>query len=192
MKKQFTHPQGTSTLEYITPDGTPLKYNGTCGIVSCEDVAKQQGINVTEDDLVRLAAEKNLCVNDVPNSDKLGGTTDAGRAALLKEISVPNEMVSASSLEELAGHIENDQGAIAAVNAGVLWNDANYLGNGSANHAIVPTGVARDPQSNQILGFFINDSGTGDAGKFISSPRFENAWLNRGGRLNITQPRRKE
>lgn len=180
IKKQFTHPQGDNYLGYL----------GTCGIVSCEDVAKQQGITgVSEDGLVNLAAEKNLCVNDASDPYQLGGTTDANRAEILSEIGIPNEMVSASSLEELAGYIENNQSAIATVNAGVLWNDPNYLGNGLSNHAITVTGVARAPQAGDILGFFINDSGTGEAGKFISAPCFENAWLKRGGRLNLTLPK---
>lgn len=181
IKKQFTHPQGDNSLGYL----------GTCGIVSCEDVAKQQGITgVSEDGLVNLAAEKNLCVNDASDPYQLGGTTDANRAEILSEIGIPNEMVPASSLEELAGYIENNQSAIATVNAGVLWNDPNYLGNGLSNHAISITGVARDPQSGDILGVFINDSGTGQAGKFITAPRFENAWLKRGGRLNLTLPKK--
>jgi hypothetical protein len=190
-KKQFTHQQGTSTLEYITPEGIPLKYEGTCGIVSCEDIARQQGINVTEDDLVRLAAENNLCVNDKPDSRLLGGTTDENRSEILAKIGIPNEITTAISLEELAKYIENNQSAIAAVNAGLLWNDANYLGNGFANHAIVVTGVARNPQSGDVLGFFINDSGTGEAGKFIPASQFKSAWLNRGGRLNLTLPRKQ-
>lgn len=189
IKKQFTHLQGTSTLEYITPDGVPLKFKGTCGIVCCEDIARQQGIDATEDDLVRLAAEKNLCVNDALDSNQLGGTTDASRAEILDQLGIPNELISASSLEELAGYIENGQSAIAAVNAGLLWDDADYFENGWVNHAITVTGVARALQSGEVLGFFINDSGTGEAGKFISASQFKNAWLNRGGRLNITLPR---
>lgn len=190
IKKQFTHQQGTSTLEYITPEGIPLKYEGTCGIVSCEDVARQQGVHVSEDELVRFAAENNLCVNDAPNSGLLGGTTDEQRAEILDRVGIPNEIVTATSMEELAKYIENNQSAIAAVNAGSLWNDANFLWDGFANHAVVVTGVARSPQSGDILGFFINDSGAGEAGKFVSASRFKSAWLNRGGRLNLTLPRK--
>lgn len=176
--KDFNHPQGDNSLGY----------QGTCGLVSCEDVLRQFGVDVTEDDVVRYAHDHGLCsISDEPS--QCGGTTELSQAQLLTDLGVPAHPEFSGSLEELASHIENGQGTIIEVNAGVLWNDANYFDTGQANHAIVVTGVARDPQTGDIQGFYINDSGRGsaeDSGRFLDAATMQNAWLDAGGSAVVT------
>lgn len=176
--KDFNHPQGDNNLGF----------QGTCGLVSCEDVLRQFGVEVTEDEIVQFAAENGLCsVSD--NPAQCGGTSELTQAIILTEMGVPAHTEVCGSLEDLAAHIENGQGSIVEVNAGVLWNEPSAYGGGMANHAIVVTGVARDPETGEVAGFFINDSGRGleeDSGRFIDSATMQEAWLAAGGTGVVT------
>jgi hypothetical protein len=90
------------------------------------------------------------------------------------------------NVDALADQVEQGKGIIVEANAGVLWNDANYFEQGDANHAVVVTGVARDSQTNAVAGFYINDSGTGDAGKFVDKATMSQAWEQTGGLTVVT------
>lgn len=146
--KEFNHPQGENSFGF----------RDTAGLVSCENILRQFGIDVTEDDVVRFAVENGLCdVNKEPNLS--GGSTPFSQAMILKEHDVPAHVEVIDSAERLADCVEHGHGVIIGVNAGVLWNDANAFDNGQANISVVVTGVARDPQTGDIQGFFVNDTG---------------------------------
>lgn len=165
---EFNHQQGNNDL----------RYQQTCGLVSCEDILRQAGVQVTENDVVHHAAERREChVDGAP--EWCGGTSEATQAQILTDYGVPSHPETGHSLEDLANALEHGHGVIAEVNCGVLWNNPNpvALGWGQANHAIVVTGVARDPQTSEIQGFFINDSGTGQSDRFVDAETMKTAWL---------------
>jgi Peptidase_C39 like family len=163
--KDFNHKQGANDLGF-TQD---------CGLVSCSDILLQFGVEVTENDVVHHAVDNWECdVKNEPNMD--GGTTVDNQAKILSDYGVPAHAQQAESIEDLAVFLEQGHGVIAEVNAGVLWNDPNKYGAGYANHAIVITGVARDPQTDAIQGFYINDSGTGDSARFVDVKTMKGAW----------------
>ena len=164
---EFNHDQGCNDLGF----------RETCGIVSCEDILKQFGVHVTENDLVHHAVENHECDADADKPERCGGTTVDWQAKILTDKGVPAHAEAGESLENLAESLEQGHGVIAEVNCGVLWNDARYYDNGGANHAITITGVARDPQTGAIQGFFINDSGTGHSNHFVSAEIMAKAWL---------------
>jgi hypothetical protein len=173
--KDFNHKQGDN----------PYGFKGTCGLVSCEDVLRQFGVDATEADVVDHAVAKNLCaVTDDPA--KSGGTTPEMRAQILNDYGIPAHVESGQSLEDLAGDVEHGSGVIVSANAGYLWNDPNALENGQTNHAVVVTGVARDPETGVVQGFYINDSGTGESGKFVDADTMTQAWVNTGGSAVVT------
>lgn len=178
---------GTRDFNHLQGDN-PFGFQGTCGLVSCEDVLRQFGLNVTEGEVVYHAIEHGQCyVGDDPRF--CGGTNSDVRAQLLTDYGVPAHVEYVGSVEQLADFLEAGHGVISAVNAGVLWDDANYYDYGQANHAIVVTGIARDPSSGDILGFFVNDSGRGyadDAGRFIDIRTWEQAHLQAGGACVVT------
>lgn len=166
----FTHPQGDN----------PLGFKGTCGLCSCEGVLRQFGIEVTETDLVEHALRNGLChVGDAP--EECGGTTASMQAEILADHGVPAHVEQCRSLEELAAAIERGHGVIVEANAGVLWDDAAYYDFGGSNHAVVVTGVARDPGTGEIQAFYLNDSGSGQAGQFVDAETMGSAWLDAGG-----------
>lgn len=169
----------------------PYGFQGTCGLCSCEGVLKQFGIDVTEADVVRHAVQNGLC--DVSADPAMsGGTTTDMQVRILHDYGVPAHAERLGSLEELAAGIEEGRGVIVGANAGVLWDDANYLEFGQANHAVVVTGVSRDPVDGQIQGFYLNDSGIGAGGRFVDATTMDAAWLDTGGSAVVTDIVREE
>lgn len=171
----FNHQQGDNDAGF----------NGTCGLVSCEDVLRQYGVDVTENDIVEHAIENNECAVD-SDPEKAGGTTSDQRAQILNDFGIPAHTEKGQSLEDLASDIERGSSVIVAANAGYLWNDPNAYDTGQSNHAVVVTGVARDPQTGEIQGFFINDSGTGSAGQFVDAATMQAAYVETGGSAVVT------
>lgn len=172
---EFNHRQGDN----------PYGFQQDCGLVSCQDVLNQFGIAVTETDVITHAVTNGLCqVADNPSDS--GGTTAHGQAEILNDFGIPAHVEQNQSLEELAGNIQNGCAVITQANAGVLWNDAAYYDNGDPNHAVTVTGVARDPGTGEIRGFYINDSGTGNSAQFVSAEAMRVGWLDTGGQSVVT------
>jgi hypothetical protein len=160
-------------------------YQGTCGLASSADVLNQFGIQATESSVVDHAVTHGECqVSD--NPEKAGGTSEPQQAEILTDLGLPSHTERGQSLEDLAGDVENGHGVIISANAGELWNDANYFEGGAANHAVTVTGVARDPETGQVQGFYINDSGTGHPAEFVDASTMTNAWLHTGGGEVVT------
>jgi hypothetical protein len=178
---------GTRDFNHLQGDN-PFGLEGTCGLVSCEDVLRQFGLSVGEGDIVYHAVEQGECyVGDDPASS--GGTSSDSQAQILSDYGIPAHAEQVVSTEQLADYVEGGHGVIAEVNAGVLWDDPNYYGFGEANHAIVVTGVARDPSSGELQGVYVNDSGRGypeDSGRFIDLATWEKAQLQPGGECVVT------
>jgi hypothetical protein len=176
--KAFTHKQGEHNL---------LGYEGTCGLCSCENVLRSFGLDVTESDITVFAAERGLCDTGNPDPRQNGGTTAEWQAEILTRHGIPASASRGGSLEDLAANIEQGRGVIAEVDAGVIWDEpsfSNWLG--QPNHAIAVTGVARDPMTGDIRGFFINDSGTGKAAQFVDASVMNEAWVQAGGEQVVT------
>jgi hypothetical protein len=174
--KKFNHLQGDNDHGY----------KNTCGVVSCENVLNQFNRNINENELVNHAYENGLCDKDNPNIEKNGGTSPADQAKILTDHGVPAQVKSNSNLDELALDLEENKGVIMEANAGVLWNDPDYFDNGEFNHAVTPIGFAKDIASGEIRGFYINDSGSGESGKFIDSNSMHRAWVSKGGVKVVT------
>ncbi|TVZ94933.1 MULTISPECIES: hypothetical protein [unclassified Streptomyces] len=172
----FTHRQGDN----------PYGFQGTCGLCSCEGVLRQFGVDVTEGDVVAHAVSHGLCETGGDDATARGGTTLPDQARILSDYGVPAHVESADSLEDLAANLEQGHGVIIAANAGVLWDDATYWDGGQANHAVVPIGVARDPATGEIEGFFVNDSGTGESARFVDAATMADSWLGAGGNCVVT------
>lgn len=162
----------------------PFGFQGTCGLCSCECVLRQFDIEITEADLVAHAIARGLCVAD-GRPEMCGATSVGDQIRILSDFGVPAYQERAGSLEDLAADLEQGRGVIILLDAGTLWDDPNHY-EGRANHAITPIGVARDPADGSIHGFYVNDSGTGDRGRFVDSAVMEAAWLQTGGSRVIT------
>lgn len=177
--------------DFVTPQGdNPYGFKGTCGLVSVAGVLRRFGQeHITEADVVKYAVEHRPPLCNVSNNMELsGGTTMEQQAKLLGDAGVSARPENLGSLDALAQRVSEGRGVIIEVNAGHLWNDAQYLENGLPNHAVVVTGVAKDPNTGEIQGFFINDSGTpnADRGKFIDANQMQKAWADTGACAVVT------
>lgn len=177
-------PEGFKRFNHLQGDN-PYGFQGTCGLVSCEDVLRQFDVAVTEADVVGYAIAHGLCVTE-GDPASCGGTTMADQVQILKDYGVPAHYEVARSLADLGEFVEHGHGIIVGVNAGVLWNDAAYFGDGSANHAIVVTGMAREIATGEIAGFYINDSGVPQSGRFVDAETLRQAWVDAGGSCVVT------
>jgi len=164
----------------------PFGFQQDCGLVSCQDVLNQFGVPVTEADVVGHAIRNGQCELDPGSPADSGGSSPEDQARILSDYGVPAHVESGESLEDLAGHVEEGRGTIVGVNAGVLWNDGNAYENGHANHAVTVTGVAREPMTGQVQGFYINDSGNGKSGEFVPAVVMQQAWQDMGGLCVVT------
>lgn len=177
----------SSFSEYCHPQGdNPFGFRGTCGLCSCELIMRQFGLEVTETDVVAYAREHRLChTRGAPA--KRGGSSVLQQVRILSDFGVPAHYETARELDDLAASIQDGRGVILAVDAGVLWNDANAYA-GQINHAVTAIGVARDPETGQIQGFYINDTGPvpPTPGRFIDIATMDEAWVKMGGACVVT------
>lgn len=159
---------------------------GDCGVVCCAEVLEEFGIELTEADAVSHAARFRELHVVARHPEESGWTLPADQAAILRDYGVPAHEEDGQPIERLAAAVQLGHGVIAAVNAGVLWGDMNFLGHGQANHVVTVTGIARDPYDGALLGFYVNDSGTGQSGQFISAHLMTTAFVRTGGFCVVT------
>jgi uncharacterized protein YvpB len=176
---------GYAAFNHLQGDN-PQHLLGDCGLVSVQDVLLQFGAHVTEADVVAHAIRHGECMVDPAAADQSGGTQPSQDAQILAEYGVPSRVTAGQSLEQLATQVEQGHGVIIGVNCGVLWQVPENVGDGSVNHAVTVTGVALDPVSGCIQGFYINDSGNGKSGEFVSTVLMRVAWQDAGGWTVVT------
>lgn len=177
--------RGDAAFNHLQGDN-PEHDRGDCGIVSCADILNQFGVRLTETDAFQHATRRHELHVMPGRPDQSGWTLPAEQAAILTDYGVPAHAEEAQPVERLALAVQRGHGVIAMVNAGVLWTDPQALGHGQANHAVTVTGIARDPYDGALLGFYINDSGTGQSGQFISEHLMTTAFEHEGGFCVVT------
>lgn len=171
---EFCHQQGEN----------PFGFEGTCGLCSCELIMRQFGLQITEADVVAYARQHRLC-NTRGLPPRRGGTTHIQQERILSDFGVPAHYETTRTLDDLAASIQHGQGVILHVDAGVLWNSPKDY-DGYANHAVTAIGVARDLETGQIQGFYINDTGPGTPGRLVDVATMDEAWVKMGGACVVT------
>jgi hypothetical protein len=102
------------------------------------------------------------------------GTPPADVGKLLEAHDVPVGFRGSGNMEQLQADLSAGKDVIVGVDAGYLWQDPNYLGEG---HAVGVTGVEKGA-GNQVSSVFLNDSGNpaiGGGGK-VTAVDFQQAW----------------
>jgi hypothetical protein len=107
-----------------------------------------------------------------------GGTAISDQKVILKNHGVEMEVKDHANLQQLTQFVEEGRGVIINVNSGKLWDIPRQNVDNTTNHAVAVIGVARDIHSNEVKGFIINDSGTGDRGRFVSWQKMEDSFVN--------------
>lgn len=171
-----------SNLEYSQGNNSS-GYRNTCGIAQQAGVMILAGYNETEDSMVKHNKSIRACSREyIFTPSENGGTTPRSIAAALSSKGLSSHYEYNVSEENIAALVENGRGVIAGVNAGSLWNssfNSSAYGDGGANHAIQIIGTGRDRNTNEIQGFFINDTGrdlASDQKRWISIDDFREAY----------------
>lgn len=173
---RFNHRQGDN----------PEHFQDDCGLMSVLDVLRQFGARITEGDVVTHALQHGECHVDPAAPHRSGGTRPSQDARILGDYGVPSSVRCRQSMAQLAALVEQGHGVIIGVNCGVLWQNPDQVGDGRVNHAVTVTGVAVDPQSGGVQGFYVNDSGNGKSAGFISTVIMRVAWQDAGGWAVVT------
>ena len=171
---------GYAAFNHLQGDN-PENDHGDCGVMCCAEILNQFGLRLTEADLVNHASRCRELHVVAGEADRSGWTLPEELVRMLGDYGVPAHSGRDQSIDQLASAVQCGHGVIAAVNAGVLWCDARVLGHGQANHAVTITGIGREPYDGALQGFYINDSGNGQSGQFISAYLMTTAFVHTGG-----------
>lgn len=151
------------------------QYSDTCAIKSQQIILQEYGINVTEDELARMALE-NGWYNE-------GGTLPADVGNLIQAAGIPVSRVDGANIYDLAEQLANGHKIIVGVDANELWKDGLggiwewlrdlFVGE-QANHALIVAGIDNtDPDNPMVL---LTDPGTGEVCKPYPLDQFMDAW----------------
>lgn len=176
----FDDPWGTGERLNHRQGAAVDGFAGTCGLVSCQNIARLAGKDVSEADVIRLAMEKGLCSFDPDDAKASGGITSIGQQKLLTLLGIDSYFETEHDPEVIAEAVESGRGVIAAVHAGFFWGEAKYDG----PHTITITSTERDA-NDELRGFYVCDSGTDEAARLVSA-NFLEASLCPGDPLNVT------
>ena len=165
---------------------TDLRVRGNCGIVSARNLIAMNGVNISERNLTKYASEAGLCENDkrLPPSER-GGTKSSERQELLEIFGVKTEKWmatdSGTTLDKIADALDRGHGGILSLNAGILYDNpkmsaVNAEGKPMSNHVVTLLSAVRDGATNEVKGFYICDSGTGEACRYVDSDRLKKSF----------------
>jgi hypothetical protein len=159
-------------------------FANTCGITSVETVLRSLGYEVTEGALVERALDHGWCHID-QRAAFSGQTSLSNLVDLLGSYGVPAHYGSLRDLTTLSQAVQDGEYAIIRVDANTLYGVSTFEV-GEWPHAVAVTGVALDPVTKEVQGFFINDSHTGIGGQFVDAKTLERACIDHGGGYVVT------
>ena len=172
--------------EFYEQGNNEYGFEGTCGeTTQANTLNSLLGTNeITENDVLSVAIDKNLCEVDNLDPANSGGTSTEQFMDLYNEMNHQNgdkldvelfDYEDALSLDDMASRLENGSVLNIAVDSNELWDlptditdTAHYT-----DHWISVTGVDRDVTGN-ISGFKIIDSGGGE--KYLDVDKFERCY----------------
>ena len=163
-------------LDYSQGDEVP-GYKGTCGETSVANICIMSGLQETEADVVKRAIANGWCRTQGTSDATRGGCNQYDQVNLLKSFGLQADFSNSYDQARLASLLKDGRGVLIAVNAGKLWGDPDYIQGGVLNHVVTVTGVACDADSGNVLGFYIADSGRGqaaDANRYLSADDMRN------------------
>jgi hypothetical protein len=157
---------------------------GTCALASQAQIyAESHGIKPTraamrqiEDEFfAKASATKQFNGNSAdPKQRWDGGGTNAEHLGNMLDTPLKKHYLAKD--EELLAAVSRGKMVMISANTGLLWNDQRHM---SGGHIVVITGAEVD-QAGALLGYYINDTGTGEAARFVSAKQFMPAWQTHG------------
>jgi hypothetical protein len=125
-----------------------------------------------EDALYKKALEKGYFdgASADPRRRHHGGTPWQYAGNLLD---VPVRKSYDASDADLLAAVTRGNMVLVQTDTGSLWNDPRFKGGG---HTVVITGAELDKKTGELLGYYINDTGTNQGGRLIAAEQFKKAW----------------
>lgn len=156
----------------------------TCGIAAQVQVLADAGL-VMRDPKALKAKEDELYARALALGYFEGSPTDPDRRRhggnpgqfIGNLLDRPMRKTFAAKEEELFEAASSGRIVIASFSSEHLWNDRRFRGQG---HIAAITGVEVDRETGKPLGYYINDTGTNEGGRFVATGQFLKAWRNRG------------
>ena len=172
--------------EFFEQGNNEHGFEGTCGeTTQANTLNKLLGTNeITENDVLNIAIDKNLCEVDVLDPENSGGTSTEQFMQLYDEM---NHRVGdklnielfdyddALGIDDMASRIENGSVLNIAVDSYELWDQPRDITDTAhyTDHWISVTGVDRSVDGG-IIGFKIVDSGGGES--YLDIDKFERCY----------------
>ena len=178
---------GTST---IGNPGARARYayrqtgGGTCGIGAQVEVLADAG-EVPADPEKLAAKERELYVRGRSAGYLMGSAADpeflqhtgTGSERIGDLLDRPVFKKAAASDDELFKAVSRGRMVIIIADSEGLWNKPEYRG---TRHIVAITGAEVDKSTGKPLGYYINDTGTNEGGRFINASQFLAAWRKAG------------
>jgi len=98
--------------------------------------------------------------------------------AILQSYNLRSDVIDGYNEVGMAQLLRSGRGVILAVNAGRLWGESAYNGDGTVNHAVTLTGAVYGADDGQLKGFYLTDSGRGrvdDMTRYVDIATFRQA-----------------
>jgi hypothetical protein len=159
----------------------------SCAVSTQFEVLKSRGVAVKIEDLATEGRDKGYFV-DYAQTDgsRAGGTSWSHLDSLITDHGVKAESVSQATQSQLDAAVKKTGDAIVYVFPKGFWADPK-IGD-RETHAVYITGAEQDT-SGKIRGYYINDTGTGEAARYISAADFYKVWTK--NLVIIDAPRKK-
>lgn len=149
----------------------------SCAVASQAEALNARGDKVPVDQLAREGYDKGYFVDyETASGGRDGGTPWQSVNSLLKDHGVKTENVSNATSHDLDQALRRspEHDAIVYVKVKMFWNDPNVPE--GATHAVYMTGEEVEPNGT-VRGYYINDTGQGEAARFVSAADFDKVWL---------------
>lgn len=164
-----------SMSEYFNPE-VQQAFSDTCAIKSQQLILNDFGVNVSEADLVQIAAD---------NGWYSGGTRLPDVGNLLEVADIPITRKDGANVFDLVNELAQGHKVIVGLDSDELWeNDTlsgklknwfdDFFGDEYGDHALIVAGIdTTDPNNIQVI---VKDPGSGDDGKPYPLDQFMDAW----------------
>jgi len=148
----------------------------SCDVSSQAEALRSRGQTVDLSKLAKEGLEKGYYVDyAMASGHREGGTPWEHVDSLLQDHGVAAKNVNDATPAQLDQAIRASGDAIVFVRVKTFWKDDKVPP--GASHAVYVTGeeVGAD---GKVRGYYVNDTGTGEAARFVSADVFKRSWLN--------------
>lgn len=148
----------------------------SCDVSSQAQALRSRGQTVDIEKLAKEGLDKGYYVDyAMASGHREGGTPWEHVDSLLNDHGVAAKNVNNATPEQLDQAIRASGDAIVFVRVKTFWKDDKVPP--GASHAVYVTGeeVGAD---GKVRGYYVNDTGTGEAARFVSADVFKRSWLN--------------